>query len=63
MATTNGGKVFFGPPERGKDAGSRAPTGRRCEVPGCTTVLSIYNDATTCWLHSSPSLRHALARR
>jgi hypothetical protein len=55
--------VRYGPPAAGKDASSRSRTGRRCEVAGCVTVLSTYNSATTCWLHSSATLRHALAPR
>ena len=25
--------------------------GRVCEVPGCRTVLSVYNDGERCWSH------------
>ena len=34
--------------------------GRVCSVPGCSTVLSIYNKATTCFEHTrakAPRLR------
>jgi hypothetical protein len=63
MNRTNGAGVRYGPPATGKSAASRAEAGRRCAVAGCQTVLSTYNDATTCWLHSSPTHRHALAPR
>ena len=63
MATTSSKRVQFGPPDRGKDAASRASTGRHCTEPGCATVLSTYNAATTCWLHSQPSTSHPLTRR
>jgi hypothetical protein len=32
-------------------------TGRRCEIPGCTTVLSRYNDAARCWSHANDGPR------
>jgi len=38
----------------------RYPHGRQCSHPGCDTWLSIYNRATTCWVHSprtTPRLR------
>jgi hypothetical protein len=60
MAKANDGKVQFGPPGRGKDAASRAITGRHCDYPGCATVLSTYNASSTCWLHTGPATRHAL---
>jgi hypothetical protein len=63
MNRTNSAEVRYGPPAKGKEAASRARTGRQCEVAGCGTVLSTYNSATTCWLHSSPTHRHALAPR
>jgi hypothetical protein len=63
MNRTNSADVRYGTPATGKSALSRAQAGRRCEFPGCETVLSTYNAATTCWLHSSPTQRHALAPR
>jgi hypothetical protein len=51
----------FGPPGRGKSASDRAATGRSCEHPGCTTVLSTYNSSLTCWLHTGPTFKHPLA--
>ena len=30
---------------------------RRCDHPGCGTLLSAYNEATACWAHTGPSLR------
>ena len=62
MKNKNGGRVNYGTPQTGKNAASRSASGRRCEVSGCPTVLSTYNDATTCWLHSPGNPRHALAR-
>ena len=61
--TNNSAHVQFGTPMPGKSADRRAKSGRRCEVDGCGTVLSTYNSATTCWLHSAPAPRHALAPR
>jgi hypothetical protein len=63
MNRTSSANVQYGTPGTGKDAASRPQAGRHCEVGGCTTVLSTYNTATTCWLHSSPTQRHALAPR
>lgn len=54
--------VQFGPPQRGKETGSRPSHDRRCTEDGCTTLLSTYNSSTTCWLHTGPSPRHALHR-
>jgi hypothetical protein len=45
----------------GKDAYPRATDERRCDAPGCTTILSTYNSSTTCYLHSEPTTRHPLA--
>ena len=52
----------FGAPERGRDASSRSPRGRRCAEAGCATILSTYNRSTTCYLHTAPEYRHALQR-
>jgi len=48
-----------GYPVRGRLAGEasgpalqRVEAVRRCEDPGCETVLSAYNDGSTCWQHS-----------
>jgi hypothetical protein len=45
-------------PVRGRLAGTasgpvlqRFEAVRRCEHPGCGTVLSAYNGGTTCWQH------------
>ena len=38
----------------------RFATGRTCSHPGCATVLSAYNRASTCYLHTrakAPRLR------
>jgi hypothetical protein len=51
----------YGTPGRGKAVTDRAATGRACEYPGCTTVLSTYNASPTCWLHTQPNLKHPLA--
>jgi hypothetical protein len=60
MNRANTAEVRYGPPT-GKGAKTRAEAGRRCEVITCDTVLSTYNSAPTCWLHSTPTHRHALA--
>jgi hypothetical protein len=39
----------------------RGSSGRRCSAPACPTVISIYNDADRCWLHSDPARRPPLA--
>jgi hypothetical protein len=48
-----------GYPVRGRLAGvasgpalQRVDVVRRCEEPGCETVLSAYNDGTACWQHA-----------
>ena len=61
MNRTNSAEVRFGTPATGKRATARSAAGRLCEVAGCGTVLSTYNAATTCWLHWTPTYRHALA--
>lgn len=63
MNRTNSADVRYGTPNTGKSAASRSKAGRRCAEPTCDTVLSTYNSATTCWLHSAPTQRHALAPR
>ena len=55
------GNAQLGTPERGKGADSRPTLGRVCEQPGCTTVLSTYNDSILCWMHTAPSTRHPLS--
>jgi hypothetical protein len=32
-----------------------------CLEPGCTTVISIYNEADRCWLHAEAPRRPPLA--
>lgn len=63
MTRANTADVRYGPPDTGRSAAARAQSGRQCEVAGCLTVLSTYNAALTCWLHSAPAFRHALAPR
>ena len=63
MNRTNTADVQYGTPATKKGAASRPPAGRTCETPGCETLLSTYNAAVTCWLHSSATTRHALAPR
>jgi hypothetical protein len=60
MAKTSRG-VEYGAPLAGKST-ARGARGRPCEHPGCTTVLSTYNAATTCWLHSQPVRSRPLDR-
>jgi hypothetical protein len=63
MAARIGNGVQLGLPARGKDASSRPVRGRVCERPGCQTVLSTYNPAILCWMHSAPSYAHPLTSR
>jgi hypothetical protein len=60
MARVSERDVRLGRPEHGKGSPARSVSGRRCSYPGCSTVLSIYNPSSTCWLHSDRSCRHAL---
>lgn len=48
--------VHFGSPQRGKQIASK-PSGRLCVMSGCETILSTYNHAVTCSLHSPPDFR------
>jgi hypothetical protein len=59
MAVRNDGATRYGAP--GKGAHPKATEGRRCDAPGCRTILSAYNTSTTCYLHSEPTTRHPLA--
>jgi hypothetical protein len=54
--------VQLGTPTRAKGQPVRAERGRLCDAVGCSTVLSTYNAATTCWLHARPEYRHPLHR-
>jgi len=63
MNRANAADVQYGTPTAKKGSQSRPPAGRRCAASGCETVLSTYNSALTCWLHSSATTRHALAPR
>jgi hypothetical protein len=31
--------------------------GRKCSLPGCTTILSAYNTSAACWAHTAPSFK------
>lgn len=53
--------VQYGTP-LGRASKAKAARGRLCDVPGCTTVLSIYNDATSCWPHLKDVPRPPLHR-
>jgi hypothetical protein len=61
MNRSNSNSVQYGVPRANKQALQRERAGRRCEVPTCETVLSTYNDSTTCWLHTTATRKHALA--
>jgi hypothetical protein len=52
----------YGAPDPRKQAKHRPAKGRLCQEPGCDTVLSTYNAADHCYLHSAPSFRHPLYR-
>jgi hypothetical protein len=53
-------RIALGAPDKGKGSDTRPARGRACASPGCSTVLSTYNTSATCWLHSTPTPRHAL---
>jgi hypothetical protein len=53
----------FGAPTRSKDSPTQAGRGRACSFEGCTTILSTYNTAASCWLHTQPSMRPPLSTR
>jgi len=53
--------VEYGPASPTK-AARRSAKGRSCEQIGCTTVLSVYNESPTCWLHTAPSRRRPTQR-
>ena len=61
MTRANASGVRYGSPDTGK--GAQSQRGRHCSEPGCVTVLSTYNQETTCWLHSVPVHRHPLDTR
>jgi hypothetical protein len=53
------GRPDDGYPVRGRLAGAssgpamrRVEVTRRCDEPGCGTVLSAYNQDTSCWQHA-----------
>jgi len=60
MARNDRGGTQVGAPIRGKEASSRAARGRVCAHEGCATILSTYNSATECSVHTQPLYRHAL---
>ena len=53
MAKASQGIEYGTPTAKGR--AQRAATGRLCAQAGCSTVLSTYNQATACWLHTMPS--------
>ena len=59
MSVKNTVATKYGTP--GKGAHPRAADDRRCDAPGCSTILSGYNVSTTCYLHTQPTTRHPLA--
>ena len=59
MNVKNAVSTKYGAP--GKGAHPRSDEQRRCDAPGCQTILSAYNSSTTCWLHMQPTTRHPLA--
>jgi hypothetical protein len=60
MAKTAHG-IEYGTANPGK-AQRQSAKGRSCEHPGCATVLSVYNESPTCWVHSAPSIRRTAPR-
>jgi hypothetical protein len=53
--------IEYGTAAPGKST-RRSEQGRECEEPGCTTVLSVYNDSPTCWQHSPFTRRRPTPR-
>jgi hypothetical protein len=49
------GDTAFGPPIHDRSSAASATRDRRCDEPGCSTLLSRYNDDTSCWLHARPT--------
>jgi hypothetical protein len=50
------GRTAFGPPIHDRaSAASKSSSVRMCDEPGCSTVLSRYNNETACWLHARPT--------
>ncbi len=39
-----------------------SPRGRVCEITGCNTVLSVYNEAARCSVHEIPRSFHPKTR-
>lgn len=62
MSVKSSSEIQFGTPTR-KGGPARSSQGRHCEVPGCTTILSTYNSAMRCYLHTTSTPRHPLASR
>jgi hypothetical protein len=56
MAKTSQG-VEYGSPHLGKGVPVRSGAGRMCSHEGCTTILSTYNSATSCWAHMPNTMR------
>jgi hypothetical protein len=61
VVVANSGRVQFGIPSKGKTP-KVSTSGRVCQSDGCTTVLSIYNQATDCSVHERRTLSRARAR-
>ena len=57
---TREARTQFG--SQGTSGPRTAAKGRVCEVAGCTTLLSIYNDRAMCAAHESPRVRPPLYR-
>ncbi len=54
-------RTQFGVPEKSKKV--RAAKGRTCDRPECDTILSTYNDSSTCWIHERLKTRLPRERR
>jgi hypothetical protein len=61
MAKTAQG-ISFGSPQTGKGVPVRSVAGRSCSHDGCSTILSTYNSATTCWAHRPHTTSRPLDR-
>jgi hypothetical protein len=50
------GRTAYGPPTHDlRSPASKTTAIRMCDEPGCSTVLSRYNDDTACWQHARPT--------
>jgi hypothetical protein len=64
IGTGAGGRTAFGPAIHDlESAASKASSNRTCDEPGCSTLLSRYNNDSSCWLHARPTFTTRSAGR